>query len=106
MKCAICQGDSKVYDSRPAKIIPNAIWRRRECLSCGNRWRTYERNEDEIGDDITNAKVMASLSSLYQLLLLLKEDYDIECEGDFVRVVREVENILGSGGKRMQKEAV
>lgn len=94
LKCAICQSGSKVYDSRPAKIFRNAIWRRRECLGCGNRWRTYERNEDEIDHDIAIAKVMTSLSGLYKLLLTLKEEYDIEWEDDSIKVVREAKDIL------------
>ena len=94
MKCLICQSDSRVYDSRPAKIVPNAIWRRRECLGCGNRWRTYERNEDEIDHDIAIARVMTSLSGLYELLLTLKEEYDIEWEDDSIKVVREAKDIL------------
>ena len=94
MKCLICQSGSKVYDSRPAKIVHNAIWRRRECLSCRNRWRTYERNEDEIGHDIAIASVMASLSGLYELLLTLKEEYDIEWEDGSIKVVREAKDIL------------
>jgi hypothetical protein len=94
MKCLICQSDSRVYDSRPAKIVPNAIWRRRECLGCGNRWRTYERNEDEIDHDIAIARVMTSLSGLYELLLTLKEEYDIEWEDGSIKVVREAKDIL------------
>lgn len=94
MKCLICQSDSRVYDSRPAKIVPNAIWRRRECLGCGNRWRTYERNEDEINHDIAIARVMTSLSDLYELLLTIKEEYDIEWEDGSIKVVREAEDIL------------
>lgn len=94
MKCLICQSDSRVYDSRPAKIVPNAIWRRRECLGCGNRWRTYERNEDEINHDIAIARVMTSLLGLYELLLTLKEEYDIEWEDGSIKVVREAEDIL------------
>jgi len=101
MKCAICQSGSKVYDSRPAKIFRNTIWRRRECLGCGNRWRTYERNEDEIGHDIATARAMTSLFGLYELLLIVKEDYDIEWEGDFVRVVREAQEILGKTHKEI-----
>lgn len=94
MKCLICQSDSRVYDSRPAKIVPKAIWRRRECLGCGNRWRTYERNEDEIDHDIAIARVMTSLSGLYELLLTLKEEYDIEWEDGSIKVVREAKDIL------------
>jgi len=37
-------GDSKVIDSRPVEEV-NAIRRRRECVSCGKRFTTYETVE-------------------------------------------------------------
>jgi len=44
MKCPECgYNDSKVIDSRPAD---NKVRRRRECLSCGGRFTTYEMLED------------------------------------------------------------
>ena len=43
MKCPFCQSiDSKVVDSRDSD---SGIRRRRECLSCGRRFTTYERIE-------------------------------------------------------------
>lgn len=46
MKCIFCgYDDSKVIDSR-ATVESNSIRRRRECLSCGKRWTTYEVVED------------------------------------------------------------
>lgn len=43
MKCPFCQVDNdKVTDSR---ADGSAIRRRRECLNCGRRFRTYERYE-------------------------------------------------------------
>ena len=46
MKCRYCSGtDSKVIDSRPTED-GGAIRRRRECLSCGKRFTTYEKIED------------------------------------------------------------
>ena len=43
MRCPSCScTDSKVVDSRPAEE-GLAIRRRRECLSCGRRFTTYER---------------------------------------------------------------
>lgn len=46
MKCPSCGGmDSKVIDSRPGKD-GKEIRRRRECLSCSNRFTTYERIEE------------------------------------------------------------
>jgi len=46
MRCVFCgSDDSKVLDSRPVED-GKAIKRRRECLSCGRRFTTYERPED------------------------------------------------------------
>lgn len=45
MKCMFCGAiDSKVIDSRAVEET-NAIRRRRECLSCGKRFTTYETVE-------------------------------------------------------------
>ena len=45
MKCPYCgHVDSKVVDSRPADEN-DSIRRRRECLSCGKRFTTYETVE-------------------------------------------------------------
>lgn len=45
MKCPFCGfGESKVIDSRPAEE-GTSIRRRRECLSCGKRFTTYETVE-------------------------------------------------------------
>jgi transcriptional repressor NrdR len=46
MRCPWCgDEDDKVVDSRPADR-GSAIRRRRECLSCGRRYTTFERIED------------------------------------------------------------
>jgi transcriptional repressor NrdR len=46
MRCPWCgHEDDKVVDSRPAEQ-GSAIRRRRECLSCGRRYTTYERVEE------------------------------------------------------------
>ena len=46
MKCRYCQStDSKVVDSRPTED-GTAIRRRRECISCGRRFTTYEKIEE------------------------------------------------------------
>ncbi len=43
MKCRFCAStDSKVIDSRPTED-GSAIRRRRECISCGKRFTTYEK---------------------------------------------------------------
>ena len=45
MKCPFCDYvDSKVIDSRPTEE-GGSIRRRRECISCGNRFTTYEKIE-------------------------------------------------------------
>lgn len=45
MRCPYCGfGESKVIDSRPAEE-GTSIRRRRECLSCGKRFTTYETVE-------------------------------------------------------------
>ncbi len=45
MKCPFCEyAESKVIDSRPTDE-GEAIRRRRECLSCGKRFTTYEKVE-------------------------------------------------------------
>ena len=46
MRCPWCENeDDKVVDSRSAEQ-GSAIRRRRECLSCGRRYTTYERVEE------------------------------------------------------------
>ncbi len=46
MRCPSCgYSDSKVVDSRPSEDA-STIRRRRECLSCGHRFTTYERLGD------------------------------------------------------------
>ena len=48
MKCPFCYvPESKVIDSRPSDN-GMSIRRRRECTSCGRKFTTYERVEDEI----------------------------------------------------------
>ncbi|GBD85130.1 transcriptional repressor NrdR [bacterium BMS3Abin02] len=43
MQCPFCASeDTRVIDSRPVEE-GSAIRRRRECVSCGNRFTTYER---------------------------------------------------------------
>lgn len=45
MKCPVCgYTESKVIDSRPSEE-GSSIRRRRECLSCQNRFTTYEKIE-------------------------------------------------------------
>ena len=47
MRCPLCyESEDKVIDSRPLKE-GSVIRRRRECLSCGGRFTTYESIERE-----------------------------------------------------------
>lgn len=45
MFCPICGGDSKVLDTR-TNDSANTVKRRRECITCGKRFTTYEKIED------------------------------------------------------------
>lgn len=46
MRCPFCQEpDTRVVDSRPSRD-GRATRRRRECISCGKRFTTYERVEE------------------------------------------------------------
>lgn len=48
MRCPWCgHGEDKVVDSRPAEQ-GSSIRRRRQCLSCGRRYTTFERVEDVV----------------------------------------------------------
>lgn len=48
MRCPACRADSdRVIDSRPTEGGAG-VRRRRECLSCGRRYTTRERVEDEL----------------------------------------------------------
>lgn len=47
MKCPVCEGDSKVLDTR-SNEEGTSIRRRRECMVCGKRFTTYEKVEESI----------------------------------------------------------
>jgi transcriptional regulator NrdR family protein len=52
MLCPICDGQTKVYDSRPEV---DCVTRRRKCLECGHCFKTVEVDADYIRkDDKTN----------------------------------------------------
>jgi hypothetical protein len=73
MRCAHCgYKDSKVMDSRFQAGPQEAVWRRRECLSCAKRWTTYERNEAEIRRDVSVDLAVNLLKDLDRFLI----DYD------------------------------
>jgi hypothetical protein len=73
MRCAHCgYRDSKVTDSRFQAGPQEAVWRRRECLSCAKRWTTYERNEAEIRRDVSVDLAINLLQDIDRFLI----DYD------------------------------
>ena len=59
MDCVCCSASTHVLDTRP---VPGAVRRRRECLSCGERFTTFER----VGPDELEATVIAFVRSLGQ----------------------------------------
>lgn len=70
MKCPFCDfTDSKVIDSRPTEE-GTSIRRRRECISCGKRFTTYEKVEsvpimvikkDQMREPFDREKVLAGI---------------------------------------------
>lgn len=70
MKCPFCDyTDSKVIDSRPTEE-GTSIRRRRECISCGKRFTTYEKVEsvpimvikkDQTREPFDREKVLAGI---------------------------------------------
>lgn len=63
---------SKVIDSRPAESENNhqAVWRRRECLECKQRWNTWEIPESEYREGVEAANTLGSiLDGLTQILI-------------------------------------
>lgn len=75
MKCPSCQDlQNKVVDSR-LSLNSRAIRRRRECLSCGRRFTTYERVDEQMPmvvkkdgrrEMFSRAKVITGLKRAFQ----------------------------------------
>lgn len=67
MNCPKCkENNDKVFDSRPCMKV-EGIWRRRECLSCGERWTTYEVTEDKLATsqtELMSRRVKGALSGI------------------------------------------
>ena len=59
-ECPKCSRDSKVVDSR--MDASGFIWRRRECIACGHRWKTYEVNQ-EFYEELERRKSMLDQKS-------------------------------------------
>jgi len=75
MRCAHCgYKDSKVMDSRFQAGPQEAVWRRRECLSCAKRWTTYERNEAEIRRDVSIDLAVNLLQDIDRFLIDCDDD--------------------------------
>jgi transcriptional regulator NrdR family protein len=56
MKCPVCEGNTKVVDVRERK---SKIYRRRECLECGYRFATYEIENGQFSDMLTNIMIQS-----------------------------------------------
>lgn len=51
MKCVFCDGNTKVIETRKRN---GKHFRRRECLSCGERFTTYEINQIQLFNILEN----------------------------------------------------
>ena len=99
MKCRYCLGtESKVVDSRPTDD-GTSIRRRRECISCGKRFTTYEKIEeipimvvkkDGRREAFDSAKILAGVRKSCEKRPVSAADQDKLVD----EVVREVFNTL------------
>ncbi|MBO4243279.1 MAG: transcriptional repressor NrdR [Clostridiales bacterium] len=95
MRCPKCgNADDKVIDTRPSEE-GRTIRRRRECLSCGNRFSTIERVEglslkvikkDGTRQDFSSEKLLEGLSSACSKRPVSNEE--------LVSIVGEIENMI------------
>lgn len=102
MKCPYCDyADSKVIDSRPTEE-GSSIRRRRECISCGKRFTTYEKVEsvpimvikkDETREAFDRNKVLSGIMKACQ-----KRPVETE------RMVEMVDNIEAELQNMMDRE--
>lgn len=79
--CPVCGSESRVYDGRSTGP---AFRRRRRCLSCDERWTTYEIPASTVSAMVEFAAAAASLadvsskaSGLSAVLCQAIEDYDV-----------------------------
>lgn len=99
MKCRYCLGtESKVVDSRPTDD-GTSIRRRRECISCGKRFTTYEKiveipimvvKKDGRREAFDSAKILAGVRKSCEKRPVSAADQDKLVD----EVVREVFNTL------------
>lgn len=84
MLCPQDGSESKVIDSRERS--DRGVRRRRECLACGHRWTTYERDFGirSSPTELSNAKIAKAIaaceSAIEHLTSLLANEGDIEKE--------------------------
>ena len=99
MKCPFCGfEESKVVDSRDLK--DTSIRRRRECLSCGKRFTTYETVESNpmVVTNVENAREPFKFEKLYESI-----EYAFYCTDNTDKVgtiTTEIEKKLLSLGKQ------
>ena len=71
MKCRKCLGPTRVYESRKREncvenVPSNAMYRRRECLDCKERFTTYEISDCDFDKIVINwIKRTGILQELY-----------------------------------------
>lgn len=75
IKCPVCGAGSVVTDSR---VTGQATRRRRKCVSCGERWTTYEVGAAFIAFAAEVAENVGSLSRLSEQFSQAITDYEVD----------------------------
>ena len=69
MLCPKCRSSqSVVADSRQRVARINTVYRRRHCLDCGTRWKTYEIDEAAYASLVSNDKTLRSIFAFAEKL--------------------------------------
>jgi len=97
MNCPVCQAaDSRVVDSRLTED-GSAVRRRRECVSCGRRFTTYERLEmppifvikkDGRREPFDREKILAGLTKACEKRPVPREEIE-RCADEIERTLRD-----------------
>ena len=101
MKCPFCSGEEdRVIDSRSVKD-GSAIWRRRECTACGQRYTTYEYIEDMAMSVIKSngAREPFNRQKLIRGLMLATTKRPVSSD-QVEEIASYVEDVLGSKAAR------
>lgn len=101
MRCPVCSHEEdKVVDSRVAED-GRAIRRRRECLSCGSRYTTFERIESSplLVVKRSGEEVPFERQKISEGLRMASKNRPVD-DAQIEALVDEVEEKIRSGGKR------